>query len=572
MNNETVFRQRLDALRRKAEEQLAGSEAAQWEADVQPHRLLHELHVHQIELEMQNEDLRETQHSLERSRDRYLELYHQAPLGYVVADSAGMILQANQTFSHMLDEALADLVHRPLSDLIHPPDRSVFFSRFRAFHKDPTDKRLEVRLKKDRTLVDVKLEGRRIQESALLSEQYDRNDLLFITISDIRRRKAAEKAIIRAKSQWEQTFDAVPDLIAIIDEQAAVVRVNQALATRLGVTPAACVGKSYEELFYNDQGAPTDCPYRRMRESGRLIQTEAFNRTLNGHFITTATPFNNDHLQAGWCILVLNDISDRKQAEKELLKLRNLESIGTLAGGIAHDFNNILTSLVGNIELAKLNCHNAQKALSHLDQAIESAFRARNLANRLLTFSTGGSPRNQPVEIDRLVQEVIQTTLNGTNVDYDLQLSGYATPMVLDAAQLRSALGNIIANALEAMPRGGRMKIRSSRVDLAQHDDGMMAPGPYVRIDIADDGVGIRSEHLDKIFDPYFTTKQMGAQKGMGLGLAISHSIIKKHQGYISVDSVEAQGTTVTIHLPLHPQPTAPPPGKACGPARRCRR
>ncbi|MFY9943778.1 MAG: PAS domain-containing protein [Desulfobacterales bacterium] len=447
MSAEKKFDRRLADLRRKAEARLADSHLdAEPAAGGQIKRLLHDLHVHQIELELQNEELRKAQRELERSRDGYLELYHNAPVGYVVTDSAGMILQANKTFGHMLDRDLANILHKPLAHMIHGDDQAVFLSRFRSFYNNPLNKRLEVRMTPtDRRVIHTQLAGRRIDPPGASSAAPDTPDRLLITISDITQRRLAELAIIRAKTQWEQTFDAVPDLIAIINEKSEIVRVNQALARRLGVPPQACEGKKCYHVLHERRDRPAGCPHQRLLTSGRPSQTEAFNRKLGGHFITTVAPFKTDEQGARWCIHISHDITDRKRVESELLKSRSLESIGTLAGGMAHDFNNILTALLGNIEMLKLHLADNQKARPFLDGA----------------------------------------------------------------------------------------------------------PGSYVRIDICDQGGGIRAEVLEKIFDPYFSTKEMGPQKGMGLGLAISHSIIRKHRGHIAVYSSEGQGTTVTIHLPV---------------------
>ena len=557
MNAGKGFDKRLKDLRRRAESRLAdpsgGIEPA---ADEKTRRLLHDLQVHQIELELQNEELREAQRKLEQSRDRYLDLYHGAPVGYVVTDAAAMILQANKTFSQMLDRDLPAVRHKPLADMLHADDREIFFSRFRAFYNSPLNKRLEVRMRRwDGKVVHTQLEGRRINQRGAGALANDRSDPLFITISDITRRKMDEQAIIRAKTQWEQTFDAVPDLIAIINEKSDIVRVNKALAGRLGVTPQACVGKKCHQVLHECRSAPADCPHQRFLATGRPNETEGFNRKLNGYFITTVSPFNTDHTQARWCIHISRDITDRKRAEQELLKSRNLESIGTLAGGIAHDFNNILTALVGNIELAKLYHAPGDKVGGFLAGALKAAFKARDLANRLLTFAKGGNPKIHPVTIARLLEEAVQLNLSGSNVNYDLHLHDHLAPIVVDEIQIKSALQNILDNAREAMPWGGSLTVEARNVEVSPGNNHLIAPGRYVRIDIRDQGAGICPSHLDKIFDPYFTTKQMGSQKGMGLGLAISHSIIRKHRGHLSVRSTEGEGTTVSIHLPAGSAP-----------------
>jgi two-component system cell cycle sensor histidine kinase/response regulator CckA len=491
---------KVEDLRQRAETRLAAfGNDTDAEVDETTQRLLHDLHVHQIELEMQNEELRGAQEEIERSRDRYLDLFNHAPVGYVVTDSAGMILQSNQTFSHMMDEEVSVLLHQPLASMIHVDERGIFFSRFKAFYNNPKDKRLEFRMvKKDRSVFHVSMEGRQISQNETYASKDDRSGHLFLTINDITDRKLTEQAIIRAKKQWEQTFDAVPDLIAIIDEKSEIVRVNQALANRLGVTPMDCVGKTCVQVFHEGQVVSKGCYHQQVLENGAPRESEGFNRRLNGHFITTISRFDTGGSTPPWCIHIAHDITDRKRAEKELVKLRNLESIGTLAGGIAHDFNNIMTALVGNIELAKLSFDDKKKHRVFLDKAMASGFKARDLANRLLTFSEGGSPKHQAVSVSQFLEETVKLCLSGTNINYNLQLPDHLTSIVIDEIQMRSALQNIIDNARESMPWGGNLDIRVCDLQIGRINNSQMKPGRYVKIDIIDQGMGIRTDHLEK--------------------------------------------------------------------------
>jgi PAS domain S-box-containing protein len=524
-------------------------------ADPQTRRLLHKLNVHQIELELENKALREAQRQLERSRDRYRQLYDHATVGYIAVNSAGSILQANQTLDLMLGRDRADMLHKPLADLIHESDRDILLARYQAFYRRPAGKKFEIRmLKADGTAIYTELEGRRIDLSADPATPRGRSGNLLISISDITHRKTAEQAIIRAKNQWEQTFDAVSDPIAIIDEKFDIVRVNMALAKRIGVTPQECVGKKCYQVLHARNAPAEECPHLQFNDKRIPVQAEVFNARLNGHFITTITPFNASTREGRrWSIHVFHDISDRKRAERELLKARNLESIGTLAGGIAHDFNNILTGLMGHIDLAKLRIDNPESAGQHLDKSLRACYRARDLANRLLTFAEGGSPHMHTIRISHTIEEIVALSLSGTNVDYRLDLAPDLQPLAIDEAQVKSALQNVIHNAREAMPWGGTVSVKARNVQWATLKGNPICNGAYVRIDISDHGSGIALSHLDKIFDPYFTTKQMGSRKGMGLGLAITHSIVEKHHGHIDVRSKQGEGTTVTIFLPASP-------------------
>jgi len=551
---------RLEVLRSRAEAFLSCAEQdIDKTIDPQTKRLLHDLHVHQIELEMQNEELREAQRIAEKSKDHYLDLFHHAPVGYIVADASAIIVKANQTFSQMMGSDVAALLHTPLSRLIHAEDQKVFFSRYKSFFKQPEGKYLDVRLvKRDQQCMHARIMGRRIDRAGSGTPKKNLSEPLFITISDVTQQRMANQAIISAKMQWEQTFDAVPDLIAIIDESLKIVRVNQALARRLGVKPSDCVGRTCQTIFHDGKLGRRQCVHQKFYENRQTVRFETFNQRFNGHFITTVSPFHNEGQGSGWCLHIDHEITDRKRAEKELSKLRNLESIGTLAGGIAHDFNNILTALVGNLEMAEIFFNDERKCKEMMKNASEAAFKARDLANKLLTFSTGGNPKRQTIQIDQLIKEIVDFSLSGSNIRYAIQRLDKAKPVVIDETQIKSALQNIVTNAKESMPWGGNLQITIKEQEINEPTNDAVNEGKFIVIDIRDEGSGIHSDHLEKIFDPYFTTKQMGAQKGMGLGLAISHSIIKKHKGHIKVESDLGKGTTVSVYLPCSSTRLAP--------------
>lgn len=550
MTDEKDYDEKLKRLRAKALMHMSRAQSKLIEeANPKIQRLLHELNVHQIELELQNEELRGTQQQLERSRDRYLQLYHQAPVGYIAADSATMILQANETFGSMLQKDIAGLLNKPLSDWIHPDDREAFLARYRPFYNHPMNKQIEIRmLKSDGAPMYAKLEGRRINPSDVPRASRDLSGSVLISISDITARKTAEL-------QWEQTFGAVSDPIAVIDERFTIVRVNPALAKRLGVEPKACIGEKCYRLLHEGNSPPEDCPHRRFLKTRKFVRTEVFNPKLNGDFITTISPFQSGpHSDRFWSVHVFHDISDRKHAEEERVKSRNLESIGTLAGGIAHDFNNILTALMGNIELAGMHAGNNKELAKHLERSLQACGHAKTLAKRLLTFSKGGWPRTEIRRIRPLIEKAAALSLDNTSVLYRFDLPDDLRPLLIDGNQINMALRNILDNAREAMSGGGTVTIRASYQQLIVQNGHPAHNEKFLRIDVSDQGTGMESAQLDKIFDPYYTTKPMGVQKGMGLGLAVAHSIIKKHRGRIEVQSKPGEGTTVSIFLPVSAQ------------------
>lgn len=238
------------------------------------------------------------------------------------------------------------------------------------------------------------------------------------------------------------------------------------------------------------------------------------------------------------CRTTMIDISQQKALETEMSKTQKLEAVGLLAGGIAHDFNNLLTGLFGNIELAKLFLSGDHKSYKYLESAMRSLESATNLTKQLLTFAKGGEPIKETLAIGRTITEMAQFSLRGSNVKLQVTIDPDLWLVEADKGQLGQVVSNLVINAHQAMPMGGVIVITADNV--------VVSEARYVKIVVQDEGGGIAPKYLEKIFDPYFSTKQ----KGSGLGLAITYSIINKHNGRITVDSQIDKGTRFTIYLP----------------------
>ncbi len=244
------------------------------------------------------------------------------------------------------------------------------------------------------------------------------------------------------------------------------------------------------------------------------------------------------------------DITERKYLEDDLMKAQKLESIGILAGGLAHDYNNLLAAIMGNIDLAKMYISKTHQAYAVLMNAEKAAWNARDLTRQLITFSEGGYPVRKVINIKYLIAQSVTLALRGSNMSPEWKIADDLPEVKIDENQMRQVIQNIVVNAREAMPAGGTLHIEEEATFLESDNTLSLAPGTYVRVSFRDEGPGIPTENLPKVFDPYFTTKNMGAAKGMGLGLSICYSIIKRHMGHIGVDSREGGGATVTIHIP----------------------
>ncbi len=243
---------------------------------------------------------------------------------------------------------------------------------------------------------------------------------------------------------------------------------------------------------------------------------------------------------------LLTQMDEKQRIEEELFRTRHLESLGILAGGIAHDFNNLLTAILGNTSLAKMLTDRGNKVHARLEEVEKASIRARDLTQQLLTFSKGGAPIKKVTSIADVICDSTRFALRGSKSRCKFEIDENLWPVEVDEGQISQVISNLAINADQATPEGGVVSITVTNVNLGQGEIIYLQPGRYIRISMADSGTGIAEEHLTKIFTPYVTTKQ----KGSGLGLATSYSIIKKHGGAIMVESQVGAGTTFSIYLP----------------------
>ncbi|MBP1745677.1 MAG: domain S-box [Deltaproteobacteria bacterium] len=343
------------------------------------------------------------------------------------------------------------------------------------------------------------------------------------------------------------------DLMFVCDHHGRFIFVNKAWEQ--------CLGFTMEEVMrhrISDLQSP-DVAQRDMKFfSNRLL-----NGPING-YETTLISRTGTTVHLSFNIIPLRDsegsvtgiqgtahnISERKKMETEYLRIQKLESIGTLAGGIAHDFNNLLQAILGNIQLAKRTLKPDDKSFEWLTSAEKASDLAKDLSYRLLTFAKGGEPFKQVTAITKLLRETVQLALSGSNISVEFFLDENLYPLEIDEGQMKQVISNIVINAKEVMPKGGHLTINAHNVLAHELVNPSLRDRNYVHISIEDQGIGITPKNISRVFDPYFTTKGMGSEKGKGLGLTICHSIITKHDGIISIDSIPGVKTVVHIYLP----------------------
>lgn len=247
----------------------------------------------------------------------------------------------------------------------------------------------------------------------------------------------------------------------------------------------------------------------------------------------------------------LEDITEQKQAEEELIKIKKLESLGILADGIANDFGSLLSAILRNIFLAKISVDDEDKTLEQgLEIAEKASLQAKELTNRLVTFSKGGNPIRKATPLVPLLREMAAMTIHDTNITCQFDLPDDLWNVDIDDNQIKEVIRNLLKNAREAMPDGGMILVRAENVVVSTGGNLPLKEGKYVKWSLVDQGIGIPREHLEKLFEPYFTTKQKSSSTGIGLGLAMSYAIVKKHDGLIHVKSEPRMGTTVDVYLP----------------------
>ncbi len=502
------------------------------------------------------------------------------------------------------------------------------------------------------------------------------------TVRDVTDRVRAFQRIQWAKEEWERTFDAVPDLIALLDDGYRIVRANRAMADALGLAPKDLVGRRCFEVVHGTDAPPPDCPHARFLEDGKVHVTELWEPRLGAHLLVSASPLRrrkglcvhvarnvtelkrtqtdleternrlrvtlesivegviatdargrvtlvNPAAEAltGWCeeeavgrpveevfriraeepgsripnpvervfatgegvvlggavlvardgteriiadsaapirgpdgrilgaVLVFRDVTEERRREQERSRAQHLESLGILAGGIAHDFNNLLMGISANLEAARRGLPVSHPAYGHLARAEAACFRATQLTRQLLTFARGGEPSRTRFRLNDHLEEWASFPLRGSNVKLHLELPPDLWPLDADPGQVEQVITNLVLNARQAMPGGGTVRVAAENREIGP-GDAKLQPGRYVVIKVVDSGHGIPREHLPRIFDPYFSTKQTGS----GLGLATVHSIVRRHGGVIQVESALGRGSTFRVFLPAAEAGAGAPP------------
>jgi signal transduction histidine kinase/CheY-like chemotaxis protein len=405
--------------------------------------------------------------------------------------------------------------------------------------------------------------GRDVTRERLTEEELRRSEARFKTIynntdisiwqEDFSQVKAAvDRLRTEGVTDFRGYFAGHPEFVQRLARTIRVLDVNDATLPLYGASSKEQLLGHLDRVLVPETLPVLEDFMLAIAEGRSRFEHETLNRTLDGRLlhILIRLFLPRDPEEYGSLLLCILDVTAHKRLEEEQRRSQKLESLGVLAGGLAHDFNNLLMGIMGSISLARMYLEQGDPGLpaptvplGHAEKACE---RARALTQQLLTFARGGAPVKKALDVRELLTQAVNFCLSGSNVSCQFSLAGNLWNIEADEQQLTQVVGNIVLNAVEAMPEGGVLEVSAENRRLPEGEPSGLPSGRVVEILIRDHGVGISSDHLHRVFDPYFS----GKKGGRGLGLAIVYSVIVKHGGHVTVDSEVGTGTTVRVFLP----------------------
>jgi PAS domain S-box-containing protein len=388
---------------------------------------------------------------------------------------------------------------------------------------------------------------------------YDQTDVrqlsLFVNnLWRILKQKRTELEVLRAKEEWESTFDAIDEVVTIHDQEMRIIRANKATGRLFNIAPSELVGRYCYEVVRNASEPCAGCPELLSRADLQPHQAIIRHDNLKKTFHVSSSPLIDDKGTVKGFIHLAKDVTRQRVLENKLQQTQKMEAIGVLAGGIAHDFNNILSPIIGYTDLALNHLPSANRVTTYLQQVNKAANRARELVQQILTFGRQAVQEKKPLQLHLVINEalkLLRATLP-TTIEIRQHIPDCGA-VLADPIQIHQIVMNLTTNAAHAMREtGGVLEITLGRVDIARDDPQVasleLTPGSYVMLAVSDTGHGMSREILERIFEPYFSTKQTG--EGTGLGLAVVHGIVESYGGHITASSEKGQGTLFQIYLP----------------------
>lgn len=377
---------------------------------------------------------------------------------------------------------------------------------------------------------------------------------------ELQKRRKAENQLAEEMERLSVTLSSIGDGVIVTDTMGRAVMMNGNAEALTGMSIENAKGMDVGEVFPSfDASGTLQSPTAQCLADGSahpleglyLIRPDGTRIALSG----TVAPIRTDGTTIG-AVAVIRDDSEKDKVRQQMARANRVRAIELMAGGVAHDLNNILTVMSNNVELVKLRMHDDPTARTRLDEAEKATERARELVRQMMALSKADKPDRKLVSLVPILREEVEFNLRDSLVRADVGIDDDLWDVMADQVQVRGVISNLVINARQEMSAGGMLKVRAGNIVVSPGDAIPLPPGRYIRISVQDHGRGIAPQDLDRIFEPYYTTKKTGN----GLGLPISQSIVLGHRGHLAVESKVGQGTTFTMYLPATerdpPQPS----------------
>lgn len=485
---------------------------------------------------------KESENRIVENEARLQAIYDQSNDAILLLDlSTEKIVDFNKMTEKMLGYSSEELSGLSISE-VHPHDINKFKQFSHSILTQGKGKTDELScLTKNGDLIPVEVSASLIK---IRGETF-----LLALVRDISSRQVAARALRDSRKNLQTILNSIGDAVIATDTKGFITQINPVAQKLTGWIWDQAYGRKLTEVFHiidSQTRERVESPVEQVITTYKIVATanQSILIAKDGseyHISDSAAPIIDDRAKILGVVLIFRDITEYFLLEEELFKIRNLKSIGVLAGGIAHDFNNILTGLFGNIELAINLMDENNPTCRYLKTAYKELDRATSLTSQLLTFSKGGEPHLSIINFKQVIHEAIKFNLAGSGIKAHYDIAEDLWPIKADKGQIAQVMASLVLNASQAMEHIGNLFITAKNIQKIDQQ--------YVELILRDEGCGIKQADLAKVFDPYFSTK--GSESG--LGLATSHSIITKHQGYIKVDSIENIGTIFKVYLPAEP-------------------
>ena len=436
--------------------------------------------------------------------------------------------------------------------LVKPYHPKVLISKINIFLQLDRQKRL---LKESR---DSLAYANDVLETRVRERTADLEEAIQGLQTEVERRKQAEAYAEKAKKKWQEIFEATGTMAMILDKDYTITAANRTTLKQTGLPLEKIVGQKCYHICHGTDEIADNCPVAKMLSSDSPQTTEEEITALGRHYLVSCTPVFDDDGQLEKIIYIGTDITRREQLERELIQAQKMESVGQLAGGVAHDYNNMLSVIIGYAELALKKVDPADSLHDDLLEIYKAAVRSADITRQLLAFARKQTIAPVILDLNIAVEGMLNMLqrLIGEDIDLSWLPGTDLWPVKMDPSQIDQILANICLNARDAIEGVGHITIetRKANFDNAYCADHLgFVPGDYVLLAVSDNGCGIPHGTLEKIFEPFYTTKEVG--RGTGLGLATVYGIVKQNNGFINVYSEPGKGTTFKIYLTRHAEP-----------------